>query len=89
MGVTAPPTTHMPVQVRPLMAWQHAGRSYGQQRTHAVLPGQSLPACGTVVNVLGSPWLDPPASSPQARCPVCTQAVYGAWAGADYARGTR
>lgn len=82
--------THMPVRVRPLMAWAHTGPSHGhgQQFTHAVLPGRHLAACGAVVAVVGEPWPDPPATTPEARCPICTQAVYGAWTGMDNMRGT-
>ncbi len=82
------PPTHMPVRTRPLMAWAYTGPGSGQQFTHAVLPGRHLAACGAAVTVLGAPWPDPPAPTPDARCPICTQAVYGAWTGMDYMRST-
>jgi hypothetical protein len=73
-----------PTVARPLMAWARPDADRHEQLTHAVLPGDQIAACGVIIAVIGDHWPAPPAPTPQPRCPICTQAVHGEWAGLDY-----
>jgi hypothetical protein len=60
---------------RPLKAWRAAPSATYHPLTHAVLPGQTIAACGVHVASIGGPWPDSRLCTPLARCPVCAQAM--------------